>query len=82
MSETIEAPRPTKRRGLPWWGWTLIAAGVAMVLIIPVLVVLGMFAYVDHSLPGDERGPAVHRGFGPAAGCRVTASVPRTLLRR
>ena len=50
MSETIEAPRPAKRRGLPWWAWTLIASAVVVVLSILVLSVLGIVAYVGHSL--------------------------------
>lgn len=31
---------------MPWWGWTLIAVAVVVVLSIPVL---GMFAYAQHS---------------------------------
>lgn len=41
---------PTKRRGLPWWAWTLIALGVVVILIIPVMTVVGFFAYARHSV--------------------------------
>ncbi len=45
MSESI--PEPAKRRGLPWWGWALIALVGVIAVLLPVL---GMFAYVGHSL--------------------------------
>ena len=50
VSEYFVAPTPAKRRGLPWWGWTLIAAGVVLVIGFVVLPVLGIIAYVNHSL--------------------------------
>lgn len=50
VSEYFVAPTPAKRRGLPWWGWTLIAAGVLLVIGFVVLPVLGIIAYVKHSL--------------------------------
>lgn len=50
VTETIEVPRPVKRPGLPWWGWTLIAVAVVVVLGIPLLIVLGLINYVNHSL--------------------------------
>lgn len=50
VSEYTEAPTPARRRGLPWWGWTLIAAGVVFVIGFVVLPVLGIMAYVNHSL--------------------------------
>jgi hypothetical protein len=50
MSETTVVREPVKRRSLPWWAWTLIATAVMGVLAFIALVVLGLFAYVDHSL--------------------------------
>lgn len=50
VSENAVAPTPAPRRGLPWWGWTLIVAGVVLVIGIVALPVLGFMAYVDHSL--------------------------------
>lgn len=50
VSEYIGAPSPAQRRGLPWWGWTLIAVGVATVIGFVALPVLGLVAYVNHSL--------------------------------
>ncbi|GAA1764002.1 hypothetical protein [Agromyces humatus] len=47
MSEIIVEPSPAKRRGLRWWAWALIALAVVVVLSVPVL---GMFAYIGHSL--------------------------------
>ncbi len=49
---TVSADQP-KRRGLPWWGWTLIAgAGVAVLVVVGfvALIVLGFTAYVSHSI--------------------------------
>lgn len=50
VSEYPVAPTSAQRRGLPWWGWTLIAVGVATVIGFVALMVLGFMAYVDHSL--------------------------------
>jgi hypothetical protein len=55
MRETIVEPSPAQRRGLRWWAWTLIALGAVLVLSVPVLGVLGMFAYVGHSV--EETSP-------------------------
>lgn len=52
---------PITRRGLPWWAWTLIALSVAAVLSLPVL---GIFAYVGHSLA--ETSPDQPLIDGPA----------------
>lgn len=50
MSEIIAAEGPAKKRGLRWWAWTLIALGAVVALAVPVLVVVGFFAYVGHSV--------------------------------
>ena len=55
MIESTVAPAPAKKRGLRWWGWTLIALAAVIVLSVPVLWVVGLFAYVGHSL--SETGP-------------------------
>lgn len=55
MSETIGEPRPAKGRGLRWWAWTLIALAGVVVLTVPVLGVVGLFAYVEHSV--NETSP-------------------------
>ncbi|MCS0498962.1 hypothetical protein [Protaetiibacter mangrovi] len=39
-----------KKRGMPWWAWTLIALGVAAVLGVVALTVFGFVAYVTHSV--------------------------------
>ncbi|MCU1439049.1 MAG: hypothetical protein JWP85_46 [Rhodoglobus sp.] len=49
MSE-VALPGPPKKRGMPWWGWTLIALAVAAVLGFVALTVLGFVAYVNHSV--------------------------------
>lgn len=50
MTEPSSTPVPTKRRGLLWWVWALIALGLVVVLIIPVMMVVGLSAYVRHSV--------------------------------
>lgn len=47
MSASIMEPRPAKKRGLPWWGWSLIALASVTILALPVL---GVWAYIGHSL--------------------------------
>ena len=42
VSEYFVAPTPAKRRGLPWWGWTLIAAGAVLVIGFVVLLHLSL----------------------------------------
>lgn len=60
----IEAPVPPKRRGLPWWAWTLIAFGALVILAIPALAIAGIAAYVNHSL--GETSPDQPFIDGPA----------------
>lgn len=50
MTEASSTPAPTRRRGLPWWAWALIALGVVVILIVPVMTVVGFFAYARHSV--------------------------------
>ncbi|MGW4931209.1 hypothetical protein ACWEOH_18900 [Agromyces sp. NPDC004153] len=47
MSQIIVEPSPAGRRGLRWWAWALIALAVVVVLSVSVL---GVFAYIGHSL--------------------------------
>lgn len=54
MTEATSTSVPTKRRRLPWWAWTLIALGVVVILIIPVMSIVGLFAYVRHSVNGTS----------------------------
>jgi hypothetical protein len=46
----ITVPEASKRRGIPWWAWTLIALAAAAVLGFIALMVLGFAAYVNHGL--------------------------------
>lgn len=46
----ITSPGAPKRRGIPWWAWTLIALAAAAVLGFVALMVLGFVAYANHSL--------------------------------
>lgn len=64
MTEASSTPVRTKRRGLPWWAWTLIALGVVAVLILPVMTVVGLIAYARHSI--SETSPDQPFISGPA----------------
>jgi hypothetical protein len=55
---------PPKKRGMPWWAWTLIALPMAAVLGFVALTVLGFAAYVNHSL--EETSPDQSFLEGPA----------------
>jgi len=46
----LALPGPPKKRGMPWWAWTLIALPVVAVLAFVALTVLGFVNYVNHSL--------------------------------
>ncbi|MDH6180363.1 hypothetical protein M2152_000545 [Microbacteriaceae bacterium SG_E_30_P1] len=50
MSAAFPSPKPARQRGMRWWSWALIAAGVLAVIGILCLPVLGFFAYVNHSI--------------------------------
>lgn len=53
MSEPLVAENPPAKRGLPWWGWSLIAGSGVVVLAVVgfiVLTVIGFASYVTHSL--------------------------------
>lgn len=66
---------PSKRRGLPWWAWTLIAVSAVAVLSLPVL---GLLAYVEHSV--SETSPGQPLLDGPAQD--PDARAPLTCLER
>lgn len=63
MSE-VTLPGTPKKRGLPWWAWTLIALAVAGVLGFVALTVAGFVGYVNHSLA--ETSPDQPFVEGPA----------------
>lgn len=60
----VALPGPPKKRGMPWWAWTLIALPVVAVLGFVTLTVLGFAAYVNHSL--EETSPDQPFIEGPA----------------
>jgi hypothetical protein len=52
------AAAPPAKRGLPWWGWSLIAGSAVVVLAVVgfiVVMVIGFASYVTHSL--EETSP-------------------------
>ena len=53
MSKSIVVVEPAKKRGLPWWAWSLIAGAVVVLLAVVAFVtimVMGFSAYVSHSI--------------------------------
>jgi len=58
MSEPLVAADQPTRRGLPWWGWSLIAVSGVFVLAVVgfiAVMVIGFASYVNHSL--EETSP-------------------------
>ncbi len=53
MSTSSVVVEPAKKRGLPWWAWSLIAGAVVVLLAVVAfvaLMVIGFSAYVSHSI--------------------------------
>lgn len=73
MNEVAQ-PGPPKKRGMPWWAWTLMALAVAAVVGFVALTVLGFAAYVNHSL--GETSPDQPFLEGPAQQPEAISPLP------
>lgn len=75
MSDSSVITDQPKKRGLPWWVWTLIAgSGVAVLVVVGffAMMVIGFTAYVSHSIA--ETSP--DQAFVEGAAQQPTARSP------
>ncbi|MDN3496901.1 hypothetical protein QL996_13245 [Planococcus sp. APC 4015] len=64
MSESVADIGQAKKGGLRWWACALIALGAVTVLAVPALAVVGIVAYIGHSV--SETSPDQPFLSGPA----------------